>query len=214
MTDKQRRGGYKALLSQQSDTLSQALAIENVDQVSVALDSVINTIDQIKGYDELILTALDKEEDITAELLEQDAFYSKYRLLQRQAENLLAKHKENPQPVAPPNGAFENKKLSLPSFDGSILEFQSWWEQFSVAVDCNTTYTNIEKFVHLKSLLIGDALLAIKGFPLTAANYKEAVGVLRNRYGKKIQANICSRFSSSFPREIKYYEPPCITETV
>ena len=110
MTDKQRRGGYKALLSQQSDTLSQALAIENVDQVSVALDSVINTIDQIKGYDELILTALDKEEDITAELLEQDAFYSKYRLLQRQAENLLAKHKENPQPVAPPNGAFENKQ--------------------------------------------------------------------------------------------------------
>ena len=187
MTDKQRRGGYKALLKQQSDALSEALADKDVEKVSVALDTVVKTTEQIKEFDELILAALAKEEEITNELLEQDAFYSQYRLLQLKAKNFLANSKEkpNPQPVAPPNGAFENKKLSLPSFDGSILEYQSWWEQYSVAVDRNATYTDIEKFVHLKSLLIGDALLAIKGFPLTAANYKEAVDVLKNRYGKK-----------------------------
>ena len=75
-------------------------------------------------------------------------------------------------------------KLTLPTFNGNILDWQTFWDSYESAVHLNPSLTNIEKFNYLKSLLENEALSTIAGFALTHANYLEAVNVLNERYGK------------------------------
>lgn len=44
---------------------------------------------------------------------------------------------------------------------------------------------DVDKFQYLKSLLEGSAVNAISGLPLTNSNYKEAVAILKDRFGNK-----------------------------
>ena len=44
---------------------------------------------------------------------------------------------------------------------------------------------DITKFTYLKSFLRGPALSSIQGLTLTSENYKDAVEILRERYGNK-----------------------------
>ena len=49
----------------------------------------------------------------------------------------------------------------------------------------NPSLTNINKFNYLNSLLESAASDAISGLTLTSANYEEAIGVLKKRFGNK-----------------------------
>lgn len=53
----------------------------------------------------------------------------------------------------------------------------------SNALHENTSVENITKFTYLKGLLRGKALASIAGLSLTAANYEEAVQILKSQYG-------------------------------
>ena len=54
-----------------------------------------------------------------------------------------------------------------------------------VAIHSNSSLSDIEKFNYLRTFLQGPALEAIAGLTLTAANYQEAVEVLKQRFGNK-----------------------------
>jgi len=75
-------------------------------------------------------------------------------------------------------------KLVLPSFDGNVLEWQSWWDQFDVSVH-KTELPVIQKFTYLKNLLEGEASEAIKGLSLTSNHYFDACTILFKRFGRK-----------------------------
>ncbi|XP_062616210.1 uncharacterized protein LOC134277925 [Saccostrea cucullata] len=75
-------------------------------------------------------------------------------------------------------------KLSLPTFNGNKLEWQSFWDSFSSGIDENVSLSNVQKFNYLKSLLLGEALLVVEGFTLTNANYAKAIELLKERYGQ------------------------------
>ena len=95
--------------------------------------------------------------------------------------------KARPEPVVPKEeGSFRLTKLATPKCDGSILDFQSWWDQYEVAVNNNVGLSSVETCVYLRSLVTEDAYLSIAGFPLTAGNYDDAISLLKDRYGKKI----------------------------
>ena len=49
----------------------------------------------------------------------------------------------------------------------------------------NTKLAPIDKFNYLNSLLVKSAYEAISGLSLTAANYDEAVAILKRRFGNK-----------------------------
>ena len=76
-------------------------------------------------------------------------------------------------------------KISLKKFDGSLTKWSSFWDTYDSSIHQNPTLSSIDKFNYLKSLLESSASDAISGLSLTAANYEEAVAVLKKRFGNK-----------------------------
>ncbi|XP_064645112.1 uncharacterized protein LOC135498657 [Lineus longissimus] len=74
--------------------------------------------------------------------------------------------------------------LNLPEFDGSILQWTQFYDMFRSTVHEDTAMDDIQKFYYLIRQLTGEAARLLKGMPLTAANYKEALELLQVRYGK------------------------------
>ena len=76
-------------------------------------------------------------------------------------------------------------KLEVKRFNGKIQEWQEFWDSFDSSVNQNDALSEVDKFAYLKGLLVGPAQTTIAGFTLTATNYKEALELLKTRYGKK-----------------------------
>ena len=44
-------------------------------------------------------------------------------------------------------------KLEIAKFEGDVLQWQGFWDQFSAAIDSNSQLKNIDKFNYLKTFL-------------------------------------------------------------
>jgi len=97
-------------------------------------------------------------------------------------------------------------KLTLPSFNGEILEWLEFHELFSVTID-KQKIANVEKLQYLKGCLKGEAARLILGLSLTNDNYATAMDLLQSRYGCKrriIRTHIQALLSMKSPN-IKAY---------
>ena len=84
-----------------------------------------------------------------------------------------------------PENASRLPKFTLPHFSGDPVDWIHFCrDSFSAAVDKKTSLSNIEKFTYLQSVLEGEVAAAIAGLSLTATNYKNAVELLTQRFGK------------------------------
>ena len=75
-------------------------------------------------------------------------------------------------------------KLILSKFKGGVTEWTSFWDSFKVAIHENPQLSEVDKFNYLHSLLEGSAARAIQGLTLTSVNYKSAIDILQERFGK------------------------------
>ncbi|KAG1661324.1 Ovochymase-2 [Nymphon striatum] len=75
-------------------------------------------------------------------------------------------------------------KLFIDPFDGDVLKWTTFFEQFKSSIHENNHLSPIDKFNYLKSLLRGAAANSIMGLPLTASNYNAAIELLQSRFGK------------------------------
>ena len=76
-------------------------------------------------------------------------------------------------------------KLDVPQFDGNILSWKTFWEQFYVSVHGKTSLSDAEKLVYLQhSLKDGSAKHVIEGLSRTGDCYKEAVECLQSRFDR------------------------------
>jgi len=83
--------------------------------------------------------------------------------------------------------------ISLPSFNGNIQEWESYFDCFKAMVHNDDNCPAAQKFSHLRSTLSGQALDVIKGLPMTENNYKVAIEKLQQRYDNRslvIQSHI------------------------
>ena len=76
-------------------------------------------------------------------------------------------------------------KLALPIFEGNVLEWQSFWDSYESDIHTNQSFSNVQRFTYLKSLLKYEALQTVSGFAITNVNYYKAVALLHERYGQK-----------------------------
>ena len=78
-------------------------------------------------------------------------------------------------------------KLTLRSFTGDITKWTTFWECYESAIHNNEELSDIDKFNYLNSLLERTAREAISSLALTSANYREAIKILKKRFGSKQQ---------------------------
>ncbi|XP_053389091.1 uncharacterized protein LOC128552105 [Mercenaria mercenaria] len=76
-------------------------------------------------------------------------------------------------------------KLTLPTFNGDILRWQTFWDSFESTIHLNYNLTDVQKFSYLQSQLESEAANTIEGFTLTNANYARAINLLKERYGRR-----------------------------
>ena len=62
------------------------------------------------------------------------------------------------------------------------MKWTAFWDSSSSAVHTNDRLSEIDKFNYMRSLLDGSAYEAIAGLALSAANYGEAVEMLKKRF--------------------------------
>ena len=73
-------------------------------------------------------------------------------------------------------------KLVIKKFNGSILEWQSFWDQFSSAIDQKYCVSDIDKFNCLNSFLCDSVSATIHCLSLTLENYTQVTDMLNERY--------------------------------
>lgn len=76
-------------------------------------------------------------------------------------------------------------KLEVKKFNSRVQEWQEFWDTFQISIDKNDSLSAVDKFSYLRSLVQEPARSTIAGFALTAANYAEAVQVLKWHSGKE-----------------------------
>ena len=76
-------------------------------------------------------------------------------------------------------------KLEVPTFDGNILNWRCFWEQFRVSVHDRSSLSDSEKLVYLQhSLKDGSAKNVIEGLSRSGDNYSEAVDCLQAHFDR------------------------------
>ena len=76
-------------------------------------------------------------------------------------------------------------KLELPKFGGDVLQFQTFWQQFTACIDSQEDVPDITKFNYLIGLLMGAAKSTLDGLPVTADNYSVAKEIIKKRFGRR-----------------------------
>ena len=76
-------------------------------------------------------------------------------------------------------------RIEIPKFNSKQVEWQSFWDQFSAAVDGKANIPDVVKFSYLKSVLSKDAQESIRGWLITNENYSIALKILQELYANE-----------------------------
>ena len=77
------------------------------------------------------------------------------------------------------------RKLTLRRFNGDPKNWMEFWDSFEGVVHSNQQLSDRDKFEYLRDSLEGKAKHSIAGFRLTEANYKVALQMLKDRFGRE-----------------------------
>ena len=92
---------------------------------------------------------------------------------------------DTPTPATTDGTEVKLPKVDVPTFDGNIIHWKQFWDQFTVAVHSKTSLSNAEKTVYLQhAIKDGSARSAIEGMSHSGDNYEEAVEWLKSRYNR------------------------------
>lgn len=81
------------------------------------------------------------------------------------------------------NTSVKLPKLEIHSYIGDKLKWIEFWLPFETSVNSNSSLSNIDKFIYLRSKLDGEARSSIAGLAGSNENYVVAVKILKERYG-------------------------------
>ena len=192
---------FNAHLSQNPKLdLTQPATEAIASQVSSYLDQLQRKAECIRQLDTKIASEISDPADLEQDVFEaegiQDSIIEKSTPLRRYLEVNSTRNTEHtttstPDSTAPRaesaigHSSSRLPKLSLPTFSGNPLNWQTFWDSFEAAVHNNRHLTGVEKFNYLRAQLDGDAAKTVSGFPLTNANYDQSIALLKARFGKQ-----------------------------
>ena len=134
----------------------------------------------------LILDLDDRDEIcVTQSSLEDLTFQLSLELRRLMA---TAMHQDSERSMDPGNslyGGVKLPKLEVAKFNGNIIHWRTFWEQFNISVHSRTNISDAEKLVYLKQALKeGSAKEVIEGLSRTGECYGEAVECLKERFDR------------------------------
>ena len=164
-------------------------AIENPEFVDMHvltryLDEIKNLEGELQALKKDIFSLEDigervrKASDIKGSLFDLGVAIS--RLMER------TKKEPSPQVITPPMLAGVNlPRIEIPTFDGNILNWRLFWEQFQAAVHDKPQLGEVDKLTYLRDALkSGPAKSVVQGLTQTADSYQEAIRCLKDRYDR------------------------------
>ncbi|XP_076660966.1 uncharacterized protein LOC143364562 [Halictus rubicundus] len=81
--------------------------------------------------------------------------------------------------------AIKLPEMRLPTFDGEIEKWASYFDSFSSMIDQNMDLTPVQKLQYLRSTLTGKAAACIECLSTTDANYSDAIELLKEKFDCK-----------------------------
>ena len=180
--------GWVTRASRKLDEFCNVRDIDNLElrDAIEELDKRLETLDNAQSVVELELTVEQFEEDIiVASEFRDKARVPRMRATKMMAARVPARASSEQDSVSVVSASVEAKlpKLELPTFSGDVTEWTSFWDQFHAVVHASEL-PDITKFSYLRSLLKGEAKAAVQGLSLTAAHYRIACDLLRDRFGR------------------------------
>ena len=161
--------GNSVELSEENDILVEAtLAILNTKYEKI--EEICQEIFKLTEEDEL-----EEEWEYLAELTDK---YMRNKILLEKRKKQYAASKEvtpNRDTCISRTTTVKLPQISLKQFDGNILEWKCFQDNFKAAIHKNPTLSPIEKFTYLKTLLKGEASLVVENLPLTEEHYNTAL---------------------------------------
>lgn len=76
-------------------------------------------------------------------------------------------------------------KLELPTFDGTLSDWQNFYDLFKATVDSHGALSSATKMQYLKAAVTGEAAKLLSVLPVTDDNYQVALNALKTRYENK-----------------------------
>ena len=189
------RGGFRAIVTvkiSEAEKLLDKFEFRNEAEVQALRDFLIEKFTAIKDLDKQIL-------DLITEDAEEEAIYNevdtatdytlKINKVLHTIDHILLRQSDVKDDRSDASSFTRQQRVRLPKielgkFSGDPQKFQGWWDEFDSLIHQNDL-SEIDKFHYLKSLLTGDALNTISGLPPTSQNYKHALDILSERYGRK-----------------------------
>lgn len=137
-------------------------------------------------YEELIALDLPDGHDL---LVQHDALETRLFNCSHRLKKLLSahasRHSKTSTTAAGVEKASKLPKLDVPTFDGDVLHWQQFWEQFEVSIHSRRSLSDAEKLVYLQQAIKGgSAQKAIVGLSQTGDQYREAIECLKARYNR------------------------------
>nr|XP_012151864.1 PREDICTED: uncharacterized protein LOC105663969 [Megachile rotundata] len=150
----------------------------------------INGLNEVwKKFDDLQFSIEELDESEGARRFEiQNNYYAVVaranRLLQNTQTPVSPTTRINPSPAStvPAPMAIKLPEMRLPTFDGSIEEWSSFYDIFSAMIGRNEDLTPVQKLQYLRSTLIGKAAACIQSLSTTDANYNDAIEILKEKF--------------------------------
>ncbi|CAK9796123.1 hypothetical protein ANTPLA_LOCUS654 [Anthophora plagiata] len=81
--------------------------------------------------------------------------------------------------------AIKLPEMRLPTFDGKIENWDSYFKSFSSMIDQNTDLTAFQKLQYLRSTLTGKAAACIESLSMADSNYTNAIELLKEKFDCK-----------------------------
>ena len=197
------RGGHRGFatkLIQSSEDLLKAVASTGDDKNAVITTDLRTNREllkgklvELKGFDQSILELIDDETEYGTELIEAGESNRRISRVIVATEEYLEGTKLVTEVKTEVSESRELKvrkfnpirlpRLDFPTFNGDPLQWKSFWDTFECIVDKDDSIDDMMKFTYLRQKLEGQAKIALDGLTLTKANYREAVKLLKERFG-------------------------------
>lgn len=194
------RAAYRGHSTRDSNKARELMDSEepNVEELEAIMGRLSRRMKEIEEMDIKIRITLDDPEQIEEEVEDslqfsdatQDLQLKINKFLQRECQSevnrSVSKFQLNNSFVNTPSLRAHVKlpEITIKKFSGDPLDWLTFWDSFSEAIDKDPNMSGIQKMNYLNGYLKGEAARAVSGLPLTNENYLKSIELLKDRFGR------------------------------